>query len=94
MTQRLHSPQSTLMHQRTRRILLGQVSAILTGILEDGTAADMVNTFYPLETIEIVVTYLSTMLNDGILELTPEQRTIKIQVFPFLTERMLGAKPG
>lgn len=94
MIQHLHNPQNALMHQKTQRILLGQVPAILAGILEDGIVAGVFDTPYPLEAMEIAVTYLNTVLDDDILELTPEQRTTKIQAFLFLMERMLGAKPG
>lgn len=94
MIQHLHNPQNALMHQKTQRILLGQVPAILAGILEDGIAAGVIDTPYPLEAMEIAFTYLNTVLDDDILELTPKQRSTKIQAFLFLMERMLGAKPG
>ena len=94
MIQHLHNPQNALMHQKTQRILLGQVPAILAGILEDGIAAGVIDTPYPLEAMEIAVTYLNIVLDDDILELTPEQRSTKIRAFLFLMERMLGAKPG
>lgn len=94
MIQHLHNPQNALMHQKTKRIIMNQVPPILAGILEDGISAGDFDTPYPLECMEIVVSYLNTALDDDVFELTPRQRSAKIHAFLFLLERMLGARQG
>lgn len=94
MIDHLHNPQNALMHQKTRQVILQNVPPILAGILEDGIAEGHFDTPYPLECMEITVSYLDTVLDDDIFELTPQQRPAKVKAFLFLLERMLGAKPG
>lgn len=94
MIHHLHNPQNALMHQKTQRILLSRVPEILAGILKDGIAEGHFDTPYPLECMELAVTYLSTALDDNLFELTQEQKLAKIQALIFHLERMLGARPG
>lgn len=90
----LHKPQNALMHQKTKRIIFQQVPPILAGILQEGIDQGLFETPYPLECMEMAVCYLSSVLDDDVFELTPEQRMIKIQAFLFHMERLLGVKKG
>ena len=94
MIHHLHNPQNALMHQKTQKIILSQVPGILAGILKDGIAEGHFETPYPLECMELAVTYLTTALDDNLFELTQEQKLAKIQAFVFHLERMIGARPG
>lgn len=94
MMQRLHKPQNALMHQKTKGIALQRVPPILSDIVKDGIAQELFNTDYPLESMEMALCYLDTMLDDDVFELTQEQRRTKILAFIYQLERLLGVKAG
>lgn len=90
----LHRPQNALMHQKSKRIIMEQVPPILTIVLNDGIEQGLFHTPYPLECMEMVVAYLNTILDDGVIELTEEQRIGRIKAVIFNMERLLNAEEG
>ena len=94
MIEHLHRPQNALMHQKSKKVIMGQVPPILAIVLTDGIEQGLFDTPYPLECMEMVVSYLNTMLDDGVVELTEEQRMDRITAFVFHLERLLGTEKG
>lgn len=94
MIEHLHRPQNALMHQKSKKVIMGQVPPILAIVLTDGIEQGLFDTPYPLECMEMVVAYLNTMLDDGVVELTEEQRMDRITAFVFHLERLLGTEKG
>lgn len=94
MIHHLHKPQNALMHQKTKQIILQQVPAMLSDIVEDGIEQGLFKTPYPLECMEMALCYLDVMLDDDLFELQEEQKLNKIQAFIFHMERLLGVKTG
>ena len=81
MIKHLHRPQNALMHQKSKRIIMNQVPPILAIVLEDGIKQGLFDTPYPLECMEMVVAYLNTILDDGLVVLTEEERLMRIEAF-------------
>lgn len=94
LIEHLHKPQNALMHQKTKRIIFQSVPPILAGILEDGIDQGLYDTPYPLECMEMAMSYLDNILDEDMLELTDTQRLEKIRAFIFSLERLLGVKTG
>lgn len=94
MIEHLHRPQNALMHQKSKRIIMEQVPPILAIVLKDGIEQGLFDTPYPLECMEMVVAYLNTVMDDGLVEMTEEQRINRITAFIFHLERLLGVEPG
>lgn len=94
MVQHLHHPQNMIMHQKTKRIIFQRVPPIMTDILKDGITEGVFETQYPLECMEMALSYLDIMLDDDMFELTEEQRQDKILAFIYHLERLLGVKTG
>lgn len=94
LIEHLHKPQNALMHQKTKRIIFQSVPPILAGILEDGIDQKLYDTPYPLECMEMAMSYLDNILDEDMLELTDAQRLEKIRAFIFSLERLLGVKTG
>lgn len=94
MLEHLHKPQNALMHQKSRQIIIREVPPILAIVLKDGIEQGLFDTPYPLECMEMTVTYLHTLLDDGIIELTEQERMSRVQAFIFHLERLLGAERG
>lgn len=94
LIEHLHKPQNALMHQKTKRIIFQSVPPILAGILKDGIDQGLYDTPYPLECMEMAMSYLDNILDEDMLELTDTQRLEKIRAFIFSLERLLGVKTG
>lgn len=94
MMEQLHKPQNTIMHQKTKKVILQSVPPIMADIVKDGVAQGIFETSYPLECMEMALCYLDVMLDDNTFELTEEQRLDKIQAFIYHLERLLGVKEG
>lgn len=94
LMEQLHKPQNTLMHQKTKKIVLQSVPPIMADIVKDGVIQGIFETRYPLECMEMALCYLDVMLDDNVFELTEAQRLDKIQTFIYHLERLLGVKEG
>lgn len=94
MIEHLHKPQNALMHQKSKQIIIKEVPPILAIVLKDGIEEGPFDTPYPLECMEMAVAYLNTLLDDGIIELTEEERLGRIRAFIFHMERLLGVEEG
>jgi len=94
MIEHLHKPQNALMHQKSKQIIIKEVPPILTIVIKDGIEQGLFDTPHPLECMELAVVYLTTVLDDGFIELTAEDRLHRIQAFVFHMERLLGVEQG
>lgn len=94
LIEHLHKPQNALMHQKSKQIIIKEVPPILTIVVQDGIEKGLFDTPYPLECMELAVAYLTTVLDDGVIELTEEERLLRIQAFVFHMERLLGVEQG
>ena len=94
MMEQLHKPQNTLMHEKTKKLVLQEVPPILAGIVTEGVEQGVFKTRYPLECMEMALCYLDVMLDDNVLELAREQGQSKLQAFIYHLERLLGVEEG
>lgn len=90
----IHKPQNGLMHQKIQRVIINGVPPILTEIIREGIEQGMFNTPFPYECMEMVVTYVNTVFDDDMVQMTNEERASRMQAFVFNTERLLGAQSG
>ncbi|QTD41863.1 TetR/AcrR family transcriptional regulator [Sporosarcina sp. Te-1] len=90
----IHRPQNALMHQKIQRVIINGVTPILTGIICEGIEQGMFNTPFPYECMEMVVTYANTVFDDDLIQMTNEERGLRMQAFIFNVERLLGAESG
>lgn len=91
----LQKPQNALMHQKTHGIMLSGITPILTGIIEDGISEGLFNTPYPYETVEMIVSHVTTVFDDNFMShLSSEEHTQRVEAFILNTEILLGAEPG
>ncbi|GIN86355.1 TetR family transcriptional regulator [Heyndrickxia sporothermodurans] len=90
----IHKPQNALMHQKIQKVIINGVPPILTGIIREGIEQGLFNTPFPYECMEMVVTYMNTIFDDDMVEMTDEERVSRMQAFVFNVERLLGAESG
>ena len=54
--EQVHRPQNALMHQKVENMLLGRVNKLITKIAEDGIKQGIMQTDYPAEAVEMLMT--------------------------------------
>ncbi|WP_394139908.1 TetR/AcrR family transcriptional regulator [Cytobacillus oceanisediminis] len=90
----IHKPQNALMHQKIQKFIFNGITPIMTEIIQEGIEQGMFQTLYPYECMEMVVTYMNTVFDDDMVEMTVEERASRIHAFIFNAERLLGAESG
>ncbi|MEH7121953.1 TetR/AcrR family transcriptional regulator [Bacillus sp. JJ1773] len=90
----IHKPQNALMHQKIQKVIINGITPIMTEIIQDGIEQGMFQTPYPYECMEMVVTYMNTVFDDDMVEMTAEERASRIHAFIFNAERLIGAESG
>jgi AcrR family transcriptional regulator len=90
----IHRPQNALMHQKIQKTMLKSIPPILTEIIRDGIKEGLLNTPFPYECMEMVFTYLNTIFDSDMLEMSDLERSAKIKAFIFNAERLFGAREG
>ncbi|WRS27192.1 TetR/AcrR family transcriptional regulator [Oscillospiraceae bacterium MB08-C2-2] len=94
LTGHMHKPQNALMHQKSHRAILENLTPIITGIIEDGIKEGLFDLPYPYETVEMVIAHVNTVFDNYMKTLPPEERLKRIRAFIFNLDRLFGAKPG
>lgn len=93
MTQ-IHKPQNALMHQKMQKVLFTEITPIFTNVIRDGIKEKVFNTAYPYESVEMLLVYVSTILDNGIMGLKREEELQRMTAFAFNAERLLGTEQG
>lgn len=91
--EQVHRPQNALLHQKLEKSLLGSVNKLITKIAEDGISQGIVQTDYPAEAVEMIMTY-SYIAFDSMNEYSQEEEQRKIMGFVYHAERILGMESG
>lgn len=91
--EQVHRPQNALLHQKLETRLLGSVNKLITNIVEDGIRQGIMQTDYPAEAVDMVMTY-SYIAFDSMNEYSPEEEQRKIAGLVYHTERVLGMERG
>ncbi|MFV0395113.1 MAG: TetR/AcrR family transcriptional regulator [Coprobacillaceae bacterium] len=93
MLNHIHRPQNALMNKKMDKMILTNVTPILTGIVEEGIELGVFKTPYPYETVEMIVVYVNTVF-DHEMEVSEEEMMRRIQAFICNIEKVLGIKEG
>lgn len=88
--EQIHRPQNALMHQKIQRAMLTGVTPILAEIIREGNAEGIYDTPCPYECMEMVMAYGITIFDENMLEMTANEKMLRIQAFIFNIERLLG----
>jgi len=90
----LHAPQNALLHEKTNQILLSKVPQILYPLFQEGFQAGEMQTAYPYESIEMMLTYSLQLFDNSFQKLDKTKKDQKIQAFIYLLERIFQTKEG
>lgn len=90
----IHKPQNALMHQKIQKVIIRGVPPIMTGIIKEGIEQGIFHTPYPYECMEMLVAYTNAVFDSDMVDMTKEEREVRIQALVFHIERLLGVKNG
>lgn len=86
----LHDPGNVLLHDRIERRLVAGVTSILADIVRDGIAEGVFETPFPEESVELVVVYMTEVMDGDLVELTEEGRVGRLRALSFNLGRLFG----
>ncbi|MCD1276235.1 TetR/AcrR family transcriptional regulator [Streptococcus sinensis] len=90
----LHAPQNALLHEKTNQILLSKAPEILSPLLQEAIQAGEMQTAYPYESIEMMLTYSLQIFNTSFQTLNRQEQEQKVQAFIYLLEKIFQTKEG
>jgi len=90
----LNQPQNALLHEKTNQILLERAPQILLPIIQDGITAGDMRTYYPYESLEMILTYSLQAFGSSFQALPPEKQQEKLQAFLYLLETLFHSRQG
>lgn len=90
----LHAPQNALLHEKTNQILLSKAPEILSPLLQEAIQAGEMQTAYPYESIEMMLTYSLQIFNTSFHTLNRKEQEQKVQAFIYLLEKIFQTKEG
>ena len=90
----LHAPQNALLHEKTNQILLSKVPEILYPLFQEGFQTGEMQTAYPYESIEMMLTYSLQIFDNSFQKLDQAEQNHKIQAFIYLLEKIFQTKEG
>lgn len=90
----IHKPQNALMHQKIQKVLYKDITPIFATIIQDGIKEGIFRTPYPYESMEMLLVYASTIMDDDILNLRKEEQFQRIEAFAYNMEVLLGTEEG
>lgn len=93
LMEQVHKPQNALMHQKMQEVLLNQITPLFQELIEEGMQQGLVQTYFPKETLEMILLYAFIMFDDE-MEQSEEERNLRIKAFISNVERLLGAPDG
>ena len=90
----LHAPQNALLHEKTNKILLSKAPQILYPLFQEGLQTGKMQTAYPYESIEMMLTYSLQLFDNSFQKLERAEQDQKIQAFIYLLEKIFQTKEG
>lgn len=87
----VHNSDNALLHQKMQSMIVSGITPVLTVIIEDGIAQGLYSTKYPYEAMEMIVAYISSVIDshDDALEAEKKKKT---EALIYNAERLLGIK--
>ena len=90
----LHEPQNALLHEKSNQILLSMAPQILYPLFQEGLQAGEMQTAYPYESIEMMLTFSLQIFDNSFQKLERAEQDQKIQAFIYLLEKIFQTKEG
>lgn len=86
----LHNPENALMHQKSLSSMVKGVTPILVEVVEEGIKQGIFRSDFPTQYMQIFLVSTSTLLDDGIFQVEPEEQQMIFRALIALLGKMLG----
>lgn len=90
LLEHLHDPGNLPLHDRVQRRLVAGMTSMLAGIVREGISAGAFDTPYPEESMELVVVYMTEVIDGGLVDLSEAERSGRIRALVFNIGRLFG----
>lgn len=90
LLEHLHDPGNLPLHDRVQRRLVAGMTSILAGIVREGIAEGGFDTPYPEESIELVVVYMTEVIDGGLVDLSSAELAGRLRALVFNIGRLFG----
>lgn len=90
----LHEPENALTHQKSLVQMVTQITPILEQIVLEGINQGVFISEYPRQYIQIFLTAIATLLDDGIFRMEAAEQQLIIVSLASLLDKMLGVESG
>lgn len=94
LIQEMHKSNNALLHQKALVSIFTMLTPLFEEIVEEGNAAGIFHCVYPEQSIQILLSVMLTLLDDGIFRLDKEQSAKVFEVLVYAMEKMFGVKDG
>jgi len=89
----IHNPQNALLHQKSRELVIRDMTPILTDLVEEGRKSGDIKTEFPRQTVEMVLIYVMEAF-DADNQDEPQDMMLKAQAFIHNLEILFGTQKG
>jgi len=94
LTQDIEQSSNGQMFIKSLSDIIQRIAPVLKDIIDQGIAAGVFSTPYPLESVEILLSAAHALLDNGELNWTPNEKTQRFAALILAAERTLGAEAG
>ncbi|MGX7106456.1 TetR/AcrR family transcriptional regulator [Hutsoniella sourekii] len=90
----IHQEENLLLHHKIQTQILKQLPQILLPVIQEGVEQELFATDYPYEALEMMVVYVTQVIDSDSLALDDLAKARRLQVLLKHMELLLGADPG
>ncbi|MDD4843318.1 MAG: TetR/AcrR family transcriptional regulator [Anaerotignum sp.] len=90
LLEEMHKPENALMHQKSLRAVVSELTPILVKVIEEGNEKGIFHAEFPKEYMQIFLASSLTLLDDGIFKIEPMQQQLMFQALITLLSKMLN----
>lgn len=89
-----HVPSNAALHQKSRSIILAALTVLITPIIKQGSSERLLQTDYPKEIVEIMLSALTFLCEPGIFFWTEKDMNPKLRALADMVKYSLRVVPG
>lgn len=90
----LHLSEDIILHNKMKMIAVQEISPILTALLKQACVENSIQTEYPKESAEMIISFLTFLLDDTFFPSGNVSLEYKLKFFSYCIEMCLKASPG
>lgn len=94
LLEHINKEENLLLHHRVQRLMMETLPQIFTGIIREGIDAGIFTSDHPYEDMELMVNYISNVIDGNDLHLTSEEKFSRLYILLENMEKILSSPLG